>query len=408
MPQILITDDMIAKTVLYNVENNCVIADSVYRGHVKEFHKIGASVRIKRPLMLLAVNGKVRQQQDIVESYTTLSVDQQEHTSFAFSQIDRTLTIKEFNKTYTRPAGIALANALDEYLAGLYAKFWMSGGTPGTTPQTFAAMGDQATILDDFAVPDDGERMFIMSPKMRWYMADALKGSFDKEMAGQTVRKGWLPPIANFTLRGDQNVVKHTCGTRTDTPGDCLINNGTLNGNSTPTASTITLTIDDSSVAAATIKAGDVFTIDNVYAVNPVSKQSTGRLQQFVVTTLSTLSGGGGTVTVSPNIVTTGPYQNVDAAPVDGAGLNFLGAASSTYAQNMAFHRNAIALAVVPIELPSAASAKARASHNGLSIAMVQDFDIDNYDEVTRLDILFGAVAQYPETGSRLWGSSTG
>ena len=88
-------------------------------------------------------------------------------------------------------------------------------------------------------------------------------------------------------------------------------------------------------MAAATIKAGDVFTIDNVYAVNPVSKQSTGRLQQFVVTTLSTLSGGGGTVTVSPNIVTTGPYQNVDAAPIDGAGLNFVGAASSTYAQNM-------------------------------------------------------------------------
>ena len=408
MSQTIITDDMIAKTVLYNVENNCVLADCVYRGHVKDFHKVGASVRIKRPLMLLAVNGKVRSQQDVVESYTTLTVNQQEHTSFAFSQIDRTLSIKEFNRTYCGPAGIALANAVDEYLANLYKSFWMSGGTPGTTPNTFAAIGDQATILDDFAVPDDGRRHLIMSSKMRWYMADALKGSFDKQMAADTIKKGWLPTVANFNLRGDQNVVKHVCGTRTSTPGDCLINNGTLNGNSTPTASTITLTIDDSSVATATIVAGDVFTIDNVYAVNPVSKASTGRLQDFTVTTLSTLSGGGGTVTVSPNIVTTGPYQNVVAAPVDGAGLNFRGDASATYAQNMAFHENAIALAVVPIELPSAASAKARASHNGLSIAMVQDFDIDNYDEVTRLDILFGAVAQYPETGTRLWASSTG
>ena len=39
---------------------------------------------------------------------------------------------------------------------------------------------------------------------------------------------------------------------------------------------------------------------------------------------------------------------------------------------------------------------------------MVQDFDIDNYDEVTRLDILFGAQSQYQETGTRLWGHSTG
>ncbi len=403
-----ITDDVIAKTALYNVENNAVMADCVYRGHTEEFAKKGSSVRVRRPLNLVSVNGKVRQNQDLIESTIPLTVDQQEHVSFTLSQIDRTLTIEKFNERYAKPAGIAISNAIDEYLAGLYYKFWLSGGTPGTTPQSFLAWGDQATILDDFAVPDDGMRYGIMSPRARWYMADALKGSYDKDMAGKTVRKGWLPEVANFQLRGDQNVIKHTCGTRVGDTADCLINNGTLNGNSTPTARTITLTIDDSSVATATMKAGDVFTIANVYAVNPISKQSTGRLQQFTVTTLATMSGGGGTVTVSPNIVTTGPYQNVDAAPVNDAAITFLGAASSTYAQNLAFHKNAIALAVVNIELPSSVVAKARASHNGFSLAMVQAFDIDNYDEVTRLDVLFGADAQYAETGSRLWGASTG
>ena len=408
MSNTFITDDVIAKTTLYNVENNCVAADCVFKGHVKEFVKKGASVRIEKPLMLLAVNGRVRQNQDLIQGYQTLTVDQQEHTSFSFTGVDRTLTIKEANTRFFRPAGIAIANAVDEYVLGRYIQFWMSGGTPGTVPSTFAALGDQATILDDFAVPDDGMRHVIMSSRMRWNMADALKGSFDSQMARETVRKGWLPPVANFKLRGDQNVVRHTCGTRTSNAGDCLINNGVLNGNSTPQANTITLTIDDSSVAAATIVAGDVFTIENVYAVNPVSKASTGRLQQFSVQSLSTLSGGGGTVTVAPNIVTTGPYQNVTAAPVDGAGLTFIGDASSTYAQNLAFHEHAIALAVVPLEVPNAAAAKARASHNGLSILMTQDYDIDNFEEVTRLDILFGAIAQYPQTGSRLWGSSTG
>ncbi len=133
-----ITDDVIAKTALYNVENNAVMADCVYRGHTEEFAKKGSSVRVRRPLNLVSVNGKVRQNQDLIESTIPLTVDQQEHVSFTLSQIDRTLTIEKFNERYAKPAGIAISNAIDEYLAGLYYKFWLSGGTPGTTPRRLA------------------------------------------------------------------------------------------------------------------------------------------------------------------------------------------------------------------------------------------------------------------------------
>lgn len=408
MANTLITPDVIAGTTLYQLENNCVAAAHVYRGHVKEFAKIGSSVRIKRPNKFLSVNAIARSNQDVTEGYTTLTVDQQEHVSWEFTQIEKTLTVKDFNNQYAKPAGIALANALDEYLCTLYKYFWLSGGTPGTTPNSFAAFGDQATLMDEMAVPDDGKRTVLMSPRARWVMADALKGSFDPEMAKMTVRKGWLPPIANMNLYGDQNVIKHTCGTRTDTAGDCLVNGANQHSNASPQALSQSLIIDDSSVAAATIKAGDVFTIDNVYSVNPVSKLSTGRLQQFTVRSDVTLSSGAGTLTISPAIVTTGAYQNVNAAPADNAGLNFLGAASGVYAQNLAFHEHAIALAVIPIELPDDVPFKARATKDGLSLAVVKDFDIDNYKSIIRIDLLFGAKEQYPETGSRLWGSSLG
>lgn len=410
MANSFITDDVIAKVVLYNLENQCVMTDCVYKGHVKEFVKKGASVRIEKPLMLLATNGKVRSNQDLTEGSITLTVDQQEHTSFHMSQIDRTLTIKNFNRKYGRPAGIALANAADEYLCGMYKQFWISGGTPGTVASTFSALGDQATLFGDYAIPDDGDRKFVMAPRMRWALADALKGSFDPALARDTIRKGWLPQVANFELREDQNIVRHTTGSRTNTALDCLVKGANQHSNASPQANTQSLIIDDDSGTTSTFLEGDVFTIANVNAVNPVSKLSTGRPQQFVVRANATAVASEATLTIAPAIVTTGPYQNVDAAPADDAGLTFLGAASTVYAQNLAFHMNAIALAVVPIELPSSAPAKARASSpdGNISLAMVQDFDIDNYDEVTRFDVLFGAIAQYPHTGSRLWGSSTG
>lgn len=408
MSNLVVTDDIIAAMTLKNLMNNCVMSANVYNGHAKEFVKKGASIRIKKPNMFVAQNGKIRVNQDVTEGTITLTIDQQEHVSWLFSQIDMTLSIKDFNEQYCKPAGIALANALDEFLTGLYYKFYHSGGTPGTIPGTFAALGDQATILDDFAVPDDGQRKIIMSSAMRWQMADALKGVFLQKMVGDVIKKGFLGPIANFDLYGDQNIIKHTTGSRTSTALDCLVNGAAQHSNAAPQANTQSLIIDDSSVAGATIKQGDVFTIANVLSVNPISKRSTGRLQHFSVQADVTLAAGAGTITIAPAIVTTGPYQNVDSIPADNAGLTFTGAASTIFAQNLAFHKNAIALAVVPIELPKGAAAKSRASHDGVSVAMVQDFDIDNYDEITRMDILFGANAQYAVTGSRLWGGTLG
>lgn len=402
----LITPDVIAAETLFNLKNNCVMAANVHRGYVKEFVKVGASVRIAKPNKFIAVNGRTRQQQDITEGTVTLTVDQQEHVSWGWSQVDRTLTLKEFSKRYAKPAGIALANAVDEYLAGLYYLLYWSGGTPGSTPQTFAVLGDMATILDDAAVPDDGDRKLMLNPKARWSMADALKGSFDRDMPREMMRKGLLKELAGFQIYGDQNVARHTTGAAT---GDgVLVDEATAasrNSNSSPQANTMTMNFDgfDANTANA-LRKGDVFTIAGVNSVNTVSKVDSGILQQFTVTADMTPVGNQGNVTFAPAIVTTGPYQNVSAAPADNAVCTFLGAEATTYPQNLAFHRNAIALACVPIDLPDSASFKARASDDGISIAVIKDFDIDNYEDVCRMDILFAGQVIYPELGARLWG----
>ena len=103
--------------------------------------------------------------------------------------------------------------------------------------------------------------------------------------------------------------------------------------------------------------------------------------------------------------MTSGPYQNVTAAPADTAPIQVVtGTASTAYAQNLCFHRNAFALVMADLDLPDGAAFKARQSANNLSVRVVKQYDIDLDRDIIRLDILFGVKMMYPELAVRLTG----
>lgn len=60
-----------------------------------------------------------------------------------------------------------------------------------------------------------------------------------------------------------------------------------------------------------TLQRGDVFTIEGVYSVNPVTGRPCG-FKQFVVTADVTEDG---TIQCAPQIIAAGPYRNVSAPP---------------------------------------------------------------------------------------------
>lgn len=401
----LLTPSIIAMEGLFQLENNTVMAGNVYTEYRKEFVKIGDTVTIRKPVKFASTSGATLQRQDVQEGSTSIVISTRKHVGWAFVSQDLTLTIDKYSERYIKPAGIRLANDVDTSLTGLYSSLWMSAGTPGTTPNAFSTLGDMATVLDNGAVPDDGDRKLVLNPAARWSMADALKGIYDNSMPRDMVRKGLLGQLANFEIYGDQNVARHTTGTRT---GDTavLVNGNNQHSNTTPTAnSQAAFSFKGFTADSGSVKAGDVFTIASVYAVNPVSKVSTGQLQRFVIVSDSTTpSSGIATATISPAIVTTGAYQNVDSAPVDGAAVTFMGAASTVYPQNLAFHKNALALVTVPLILPDGATFKARVQNGGISIRVVKDYSIIDDEDIIRLDIMYGVKAIYPDLGGRLWG----
>lgn len=394
--QTLLTPSLIAKASLRSLRNNCVAGRIVHREYKNEFVKAGATVTIRKPVKFVASNGATRVDQDVTETSTSITINKRKHVSWNFSSQDLTLTIEQYTERYIEPAMAVLADQIDLDTLALLKDVHNQVGTPGTTPNAFSILADAAAKLDLEAVPKQ-DRSCVLGPVAHWTMADALKTLLNSEMNRDFVRKGMLGYIAGADIYSTQNTPVWTYGPRGGAP---LVNGAGQTGTS--------LITDGWTAAAATrVAVGDVFTIANVLAVNPVNKQSTGQLRQFVVASTSAVAsdaGGNLTLTISPPITTSGAYQTVNAGAADNAALTFVGTASTTYPHNGMFHKDAFALVTVPLELPRGATFKARASHDGYSVRVINDYDIDNDVDIIRLDVMYGVKTLYPELACRIVG----
>ncbi len=157
---------------------------------------------------------------------------------------------------------------------------------------------------------------------------------------------------------------------------------------------------------AVTLTVGDVFTIADVYMVNPKTKASTGILQQFVVTTAITTDQTD-TLTISPPIIFSGPHQTcvLSTGTFASNALVNLGTASTAYKQNMVFHKNSMALACVPMEMPQGAVNGSRKSYKGISVRVIPVYDGLNDVSKWRLDLLYGRKLIDPRLGCRISGT---
>lgn len=413
MPNTLITPSLIAKEALMQLENNLVFANRVHREYKKEFTGgQGSTVSIRRPVKFNTSNGATLVKQDVEEKSTNIVIDQRKHVGWEFATQDLTLSIEEYSARYIQPAAITLANTIDRAIATLYRSVWNSVGTPGTTPASFAAIAAAAQRLDEMAVDGSGRTM-ALNPAARYAVAGnqtTLNAVGDKSRSAYQMAE--VGNVATFDTYSTQNVRTHTVGVATGTP---LVNGASQNvtyANATGSNWSQSLITDGwTNSTTGILKAGDVFTIAGVFAVNPVpddtgAKQVQPYLQQFTVLAdaNSGATTGPATLTISPPIITSGPQQTCSAAPADNAAITVLGTGGTAYPQNLAFHKNAFALVTVPLEMPDGAAFKARESYNGLSLRVIKDYDITNDTEVIRLDVLYGVKAIYPDLAARLWG----
>ena len=193
-----------------------------------------------------------------------------------------------------------------------------------------------------------------------------------------------------------QSIKQFTTGTRTATGGT------TSAAVTSEGATTIAIT---GAGNAGTVKAGDVFTVADCYAVNPQTRESTGSLFQFVALADVTLgSSGEGNITVAAMYSANHALATVNALPGNSKAVVFVGAASSQYPQNLVYHKNAITFATADLLLPQGVDMAARAVHNGISLRVVRQYDINNDRMPCRIDVLYGYSTIRPQMACRLWG----
>ena len=400
MSNSLLTIDMITRKSLEILENNLVISRNCNRQYDDSFAvqgaKIGSTLRIRLPDRALVTDGAALQVQDDNEQYTTLSVASQKHIGINFTSAELTMQLDDFAERVLKPRISQLASSIDADVATAYKSIYNSVGTPGTTPGTSLVLLQAQQKLNEFATPMS-PRYATVNPAANAGLVEGMKGLFNPtDTVSRQFKNGMMGTgVLGFDeINMSQSIGMHTTGAW----GTTITSTGTL---STQGQATLPISFTGSS---KTWKQGDVFTIAGVYAVNPQTRQSTGSLQQFVVTADLTASSTG-TLSISPAIYTADhALATVDSFPQATAVVTMLGSASTQYAQNLSYHKDAITLATADLLLPQGVDMASRQTHNGISMRIVRQYDINNDRMPCRVDVLYGYAAIRPSMATRIWG----
>ena len=362
----------------------------------QEGAKIGSTLRIRLPDRALVTDGAALQVQDDNEQFTTLTVSSQKHIGINFTTAELTMQLDDFAERVLKPRVSQLASSIDADVANAYQGIFASVGTPGTVPATSLVLLQGQQKLNEAAAPMS-PRYATVNPAANAGLVEGMKGLFNPV---STISRQFKSGLMGEGILGydemamSQSIKQHTTGTRT---GAHTVTTTV----STQGATTIAIT----GTGTQTIKKGDVFTIANVFAVNPQTRESTGSLQQFVATADATAVAGAYTVSVSPAIYTSGQaLATVDSFPQSGATVTFLGSASTQYPQNLLYHKDAIAFATADLVMPQGVDMASRQVHNGISMRIVRQYDINNDRRPCRIDVLYGYSVIRPQLGCRLWG----
>jgi len=398
----ILTIDMITRKALEILENNLVLTRNVNRQYDDSFAvegaKIGSTLRIRLPDRALVTDGAALQVQDDNEQYTTLSVASQKHIGVNFTSAELTMQLDDFADRVLKPRISQLAASIDADVANAYKTIGNSVGSPGTTPSTsLVLLQAQQKLNENAAVMSP--RYATVNPAANAGLVEGMKGLFNPtDTISKQFKNGMMGTgVLGFEeINMSQSIKVHTTGSRDASASTTVKTTITSEG-----ASSIVLTQGS---VTTTIKAGDVFTVGSVFAVNPQTRESTGSLFQFVALADATAVAGDWTVTVAPIYSANHALATVTSLPASSATVTFLGAASSQYAQNLVYHKDAITFATADLLLPQGVDMASRAVHNGISLRVVRQYDINNDRMPCRIDVLYGYSTIRPQMAARIWG----
>jgi hypothetical protein len=392
MANALLTTSKITREALRLFINSNAFLKNIDRQYDDQFAvagaKIGDTLRIRLPNDYTVGTGRVITPQDTTEQQRTLTVSTQKNVAISFSSAELALSLDDFSTRILLPAMNNLAGAVAADVMTLTESasafvFKDAGAGVVATPDASTWLLAGAKLDNNSAPRNSMSRKIMMDPLTQARTVSTLAGLFNSQtkLKDQYEVGQMGTDTLGFDWYMDQTIIKHTPGSFTA---------GTVNG-ALQTGSTLT-----TNAITGSLNKGDVITIAGVFAVNRVTKLTTGELQQFNVT--ANVLTGATSIPIYPAIVVApAAYGTVTASPANSAVISLLAAPNTTYRKNVAYVPEAMTLATADLPLPRGVNEAARETYDGISLRMISDYDVTNDLFITRIDILYGYVALRPE-----------
>ena len=408
MANTFLTPSVFASEALMLLENEMVMGNKIHTDLSKEFAMVGDTINIRRPTSYLGQADNLditSYREDITQGKTTISMNKTLSIPVDIGVLDATLSFDRVVEDVIKPVIVRMKDKIESDIASLYSSLYWFSGTPGVVPGTFKSLGAARAIMTDAGIPMDGRAAFHSTDAII-ELADGLKGVYVSDKAKTAFEMANVGKYAGFDNYESVHIPVHTVGVATGTP---LVNGGSQDTTYALAKDSWSQTLNTDGWTNSTtgiLKAGDIITIAGVYAVNPVSKASTGRLQTFAVLAdaNSGASTGPAALTISPPIITSGAYQTVSAAPADDAVITVkTGTGGTGYRQSLLLNPKAFALVSRPLKISNAAGVKTSTkSGNRVTISCTEFVDGNTLAHTMRFDMLYGVKCIDPRLGLRL------
>jgi len=406
---ILLTNDVITNEALLILRNDTVFLPRVAKNIDSLFgqvgYKNGSTVRVRIPVRYTMSQGQGINLNNTIETQTSVTLLQY-NIGVEFTTEDLKLSIDEFSSRILEPQIVQIASGIEQAIGQTFLTGAQSLSTPGAYVNgapavitgaevaTLRPFNDIRARLREQSTPTKDVYVAI-SPDTSAGVVDSLKGLFqDATEIAKQYRMGVMGTTAGFDWLESNCLPTFVSGTR-------LVAGGVVNGGGNAVVgSTITISNTDT----GTITAGDMFVINGVNAINPLTRASTGKLQVFTVQTATAFTANSATVSVLPAINVTSPDQTVSAAAADGATVTWLANPGVSELMNVAWHRDAVTFAVadLPTDLPGAVASMARDPESGLAIRMLKQYQADTDLIYYRADVLFGVTLVRPVLAGKI------
>lgn len=391
-----LTIDMITDSGLMILHQKLNFLGGVTRDYDSSFAqtgaKIGDTLRVRLPNQYTVRDGRTIDIQDTTERSVNLPVTTQKGIDTEYTSEEMALDIDEFEKRILEPQMSVLASVVEaDALQTMSLEVFQMVDDDGAAFD-FHTLLQGKQKMDEALAPEDEQRTALLSPAHSTAVLDSLKGLFnDQQEISRQFKEGVMGHTVGMDFLQSTHVVDLTTGIAAE--GDTSYN---INGANQTGA---TLTVDTGTTG--TFVVGDIVTLAGCNRVHPETKIDTGVLQQFVITAAAAASAT--SLSISPAIVVTGGNQNVFASPTNGGAVNKIGA-GNVEALNMSlvYHKEAFAFATADLRVPGGQVMASRKQFEGISLRVVQGYDITNDTFPMRWDILYGFKAIRPELACRL------